>query len=111
MQLKGTFRWSGGSSSVNELQKLVDELIQELGGYWKPFEMFTALAEEVGELADAMLAYEGIKGHADKDKLREELGDVLFALVCIANYYDIDVQDALNRSVDKYRLRDSNQKV
>jgi len=92
---------------VNEWQKLVDGLIQELGGYWKPFEMFTALTEELGELADAMLGYEGIKGDADEEKLREELGDVLFALLCIANHYGIDAGEALRLSVEKYRARDS----
>jgi len=92
---------------VNEWQRLVDELINELGGYWKPFEMLAALTEEVGELADAMLAHEGIKGTADEDKLREELGDVLFAILCIANRYGIDAGDALRMSIEKYRFRAS----
>ena len=92
---------------MNEWQKLVDELIQELGGYWGPFEMLAALMEELGELADAMLGYEGIKGKVDEEKLREELGDVLFAILCIANHYGIDAGKALKVSVEKYRFRDS----
>ncbi|WP_223211938.1 nucleotide pyrophosphohydrolase [Thermococcus henrietii] len=91
---------------MNEWQKLVDELINELGGYWKPFEMLAALTEEVGELADAMLAQEGIKGSPGEGKLEEELGDVLFALLCIANYYGINAEEALKVSVAKYRARD-----
>ncbi|WP_297550393.1 nucleotide pyrophosphohydrolase [Thermococcus sp.] len=92
---------------MNEWQELVDGLIRELGGYWKPFEMLAALMEELGELADAMLGYEGVKGKATKDKLQEELGDVLFALICIANHYGIDAGKALRASVEKYQKRDS----
>jgi NTP pyrophosphatase (non-canonical NTP hydrolase) len=68
--------------------------------------MLAALVEEVGELADAMLAFEGVKGKADKAKLEEELGDVLFALACIANFYGFDMEGALHKSVEKYRRRD-----
>ncbi|ASJ01278.1 nucleotide pyrophosphohydrolase [Thermococcus gorgonarius] len=89
-----------------ELQKEVDELIKTLGGYWGPFEMLAALVEEVGELADVMLAVEGVKGSAKREELEEELGDVLFALSCIANYYGIDLEEALKKTVEKYRSRD-----
>ncbi len=78
-----------------------------MGGYWKPFEMLAALVEELGELADAMLAHEGVKGNPSREKLMEELGDVLFALLCIANYYGIDARDALRETIEKYRVRDS----
>ena len=89
-----------------EGQRDVDELIRSLGGYWKPFEMLAALIEEVGELADVMLAVEGLKGNAERGRLEEELGDVLFALSCIANHYGIDLESALRRTVEKYRSRD-----
>jgi len=91
---------------VNEEQKAVDELIKELGGYWKPFEMLAALMEELGELADAMLAFEGVKGRATLENVEEELGDVLFALLCIANHYGIDAEKSLLKTVSKYRKRD-----
>ncbi len=69
--------------------------------------MLAALVEEVGELADAMLAVEGVKGGSEKkEKLEEELGDVLYALLCIANYYGIDAFQALNNTVLKYLKRD-----
>ena len=70
--------------------------------------MLAALIEEVGELADAVLAFEGVKGRADKSKLEEELGDVLFALACIANFYGLGMEEALRKSVEKYRKRDLN---
>ncbi|ASJ03564.1 hypothetical protein A3L09_10005 [Thermococcus profundus] len=87
-------------------QREVDALIRSMGGYWKPFEMLAALTEEVGELADVMLALEGVKGRAGKERLEEELGDVLFALSCIANYYGIDLDEALGKTLEKYRERD-----
>jgi NTP pyrophosphatase (non-canonical NTP hydrolase) len=87
-------------------QAEVDELIKRMGGYWSPFEMLAALVEEVGELADVLLALEGVKGNSTTDRLREELGDVLFALACIANFYGIDMESALKESVRKYRTRD-----
>jgi len=92
---------------MKRLQKEVDELIKEFGGYWKPFEMLAAAVEELGELADAMLAYEGIKGEGSLDKIQEELGDLFFALLCIANSYGIDVEMAIHKTIGKYRARDS----
>ncbi|WP_258084549.1 MazG nucleotide pyrophosphohydrolase domain-containing protein [Thermococcus thermotolerans] len=91
---------------MNELQRRVDELVTEFGGYWEPFQMLAAFVEEVGELADELLKVEGVKGAGDLGKLEEELGDVMFALACIANYYKIDLLDALGKSVEKYRERD-----
>ncbi len=92
---------------MNELQRQVDELVAEFGGYWEPFQMLAAFVEEVGELADELLNVEGIKGAGNRDRLEEELGDVMFALACIANYYRIDLLDALQKSIEKYRERDS----
>lgn len=91
---------------MNEFQRWVDELIEEFGGYWEPFQMLAALVEEVGELADELLKVEGVKGNGGREGLEEELGDVLFALACIANHYGIDLLEALDKSVGKYRERD-----
>ncbi|ASJ15722.1 hypothetical protein A3L04_00845 [Thermococcus chitonophagus] len=89
-----------------KVQKEVDELIKKLGGYWTPAQMLTALVEEVGELADVILSFEGVKGEKDPSKLKEEIGDVLFALICIANYFEIDMEDALRDTIRKYSMRD-----
>ena len=91
---------------MKELQRRVDELIRKMGGYWTPSQMLTALVEEVGELADVILSFEGVKGVKDHDKLKEELGDVLFALICIANYFEVDMEDALMETIKKYLERD-----
>ncbi|AEC51514.1 putative regulatory protein [Pyrococcus sp. NA2] len=91
---------------MKDLQKEVDELIKRMGGYWTPAQMLTALVEEVGELADVILSFEGVKGRRDHAKLREEVGDVLFALICIANYFKIDIEGALRETIKKYSTRD-----
>jgi len=91
---------------VNELQKKVDELIKEFGGYWEPFEMLAAVVEELGEFSREMLRYENVKEKGNKEKLEEEFGDLLFTLACIANYYDLDMYSTLNKSISKYSNRD-----
>ncbi|MDI3475054.1 MAG: hypothetical protein PWQ79_682 [Thermococcaceae archaeon] len=91
---------------MNELQKRVDRLISELGGYWSPFEMLAALAEELGEVSRELLKLEGVKGEGNLEKLEEEIGDLIFATACIANYYEIDIFRALEKSIEKYRKRD-----
>ncbi len=90
---------------MRELQKRVNEHVMEQGGYWLPFQMLAALVEEVGELAESMLIVEGVKGHGDIEKVKEEIGDVIYALLCIANYYGIDAEEALNETIAKYRKR------
>ncbi|ANF23235.1 MazG nucleotide pyrophosphohydrolase domain-containing protein [Thermococcus piezophilus] len=92
---------------MNEYQQRVDKLVREFGGYWKPFEMLAALVEEIGELSDELLKLEGVKGAGSQKKLREELGDVMFALSCIANYYQVDLLEALDESIRKYGERDA----
>lgn len=92
---------------MKDLQKKVDALIMEFGGYWSPFKMLAALMEEIGELSNEILAVEGVKGNGSEESLREEIGDVLFALTCIANYYGIDLSKALESTITKYKERDT----
>jgi len=97
---------------VSDIQRMVDEWIKSFGGgYWNPLSMFAALVEEVGELARALNSLEGGKGRGDIKFLVEEIGDVLFALICISNYYGIDMGVALEKSVEKYTVRDANRWV
>ncbi len=92
---------------MNELQREVDKLVREFGGYWEPFEMLAAVTEELGEVAREVLELEGVKGKGNMERLEEELGDLLFSISCVANFYGIDIFDALSRSIEKYRRRDS----
>jgi len=86
---------------LKEAQKRVDELISELNGYWTLEEMLLALSEEVGELSREVLAFKGLKN--PKSSIKEEIGDVLFALICIANGLNVDLAEVLEKTLLKYR--------
>ena len=79
-------------------------------GYWPPLSNLARLTEEVGELAREMNHRFGDKtkrsDEAEKD-LALELADVLFVVLVIANQQDIDLEQALNQVLEKYRDRDT----
>jgi len=83
---------------------MVDDFIKKTGGYWKPLGLFSALVEEIGEVAEI---FRKISLGEEKyiDDLEIELGDVFFALICIANYYKIDLETALLKTLTKYKKR------
>ncbi|MCD6381058.1 MAG: nucleotide pyrophosphohydrolase [Candidatus Odinarchaeota archaeon] len=90
------------------MQKVVDVLINEFKDkYWPPLSMVAALVEEVGELAREINMKELGKSKG-MGKIKEELGDVLFATICIANYYGISISESLLSTIEKYRRRDLN---
>ena len=65
------------------------------------------LVTEVGELAKEVLTTTdyGRTPFRPSESWREELGDVFFALVCLANSTDVDLENALQQALDKYRER------
>jgi len=92
---------------MNKLQEKVDRVINHFGGYWKPLEMFAALVEEVGELGRELNDLYGPKTKKKTTKgLELEFGDVLYALICIANKEGINIEEALNQSLTKALERD-----
>lgn len=92
---------------ILDLQIMVDEWIKNFGGgYWKPLSMLAALVEEVGELSRVLNSMETGKSKYGFESLLEEIGDVLFALICISNYYKINLEDALKYTLNKYTTRD-----
>lgn len=96
--------------SINEAHKLVDNWINQFEeGYWPPLSMLAALVEEVGELAEEINFMEGYKPRKtdeSENDLEMELGDIFFALICIANYYTINLDHALIKVLGKYDIRD-----
>jgi NTP pyrophosphatase (non-canonical NTP hydrolase) len=75
--------------------------------------MIAALVEEIGETARIINAKEGhkpmkIKNHNLNDLLKEEMGDILFSLSCLANYYQINLAEAFAKTLEKYTKRDEN---
>jgi len=98
--------------TLKQFQAEVDAWIQAVGGgYWTPHANLARIAEEVGELARLINHLYGPKpkkaGEAAQE-LGEELADILFALICLANSEGIDLADSLQRVLDKVWQRDRN---
>ena len=97
--------------TLRQVQRAVDDWIGQFKeGYWPPLANLARLVEEVGELAREINHRYGHKPkRADEPEqdLALELGDVLFVVIAIANEQGIDLEDALNRVLEKYRTRDA----
>lgn len=96
---------------LTEAQRRVDEWIGRFDeGYWPPLVNLARLTEEVGELARLMNHRFGPKtkkpGEPEQE-LAEELADVLFVLLVIANEQGVDLDEALEGVLEKYRERDA----
>ena len=95
---------------LSEAQSRVDEWIGRFEeGYWPPLANLARLTEEVGELARLMNHRFGPKTKRPDEPEQDlalELADVLFVLLAIANQQGIDLSDALERTLIKYRSRD-----
>jgi NTP pyrophosphatase (non-canonical NTP hydrolase) len=102
---------SRGELSFVEAQALVDAWISQFEeGYWPPLTNLARLTEEVGELAREMnhrFGHKTKKADEPEQDLAIELADVLFVLLVIANEQGVDLGDALERVLEKYRVRDS----
>ncbi len=96
---------------LKEAQERVDAWISRFEeGYWPPLHNLARLVEEVGELAREMNHRFGSKPKRPEEPeqdLAMELADVLFALLVMANEQDIDLEEALEEVLEKYRVRDS----
>ena len=96
------------SSDLPAVQALVDAWIKRRGGYWSPLSQYARLAEEVGELGRELNFQFGDKPRAAKDaagSVTDELGDVLFIVILLANYLDIDLASSLGATLKKYEER------
>jgi len=97
--------------TLEEAQKIVDQWIREYGvRYFSELTNMALLSEEVGEVARIMARKYGDQsfkqGESDKE-LADELADVLFVLICIANQTGVDLSDALARNLEKKSKRDN----
>ena len=97
--------------TIDELQKKVDKWIKEYGvRYFDEMTNTAMLMEEVGEVARIMARRYGEQSEKESDKnkdLGEELADVLFVLVCLANQTGVDLEDAIQKNFEKKTERDS----
>ena len=96
---------------ISEAQQLVDNWIQKYGvRYFSELTNTAILMEEVGEVARIMSRKYGDQSFkaSDKDKdLGDEMADVLFVLICLANQTGIDLEAALVKNLAKKTERDS----
>ncbi len=96
--------------TLRESQQLIDKWIKNVGvRYFSELTNLAQLVEEVGELARIMSRTFGDQSFKDSDKDREladELADVLFVLICIANQTGVDLTDALQKNLAKKTRRD-----
>jgi NTP pyrophosphatase (non-canonical NTP hydrolase) len=94
-----------------ETQKLVDEWIKKVGvRYFNELTNTAILMEEVGEVARIMARRFGEQSEKESDKskdLGEEMADVLFVLVCLANQTGIDLSEAFTKNLEKKSIRDA----
>jgi NTP pyrophosphatase (non-canonical NTP hydrolase) len=98
--------------SLRQLQQEVDEYISQFKeGYFSPMAMLARITEEVGELAREVNHQFGEKpkkkDEAD-NSIENELGDILFILLCFANSLDLDMQKAHDEVMKKFNTRDKN---
>ena len=96
------------TSTLPELQAVVDAWIKQRGGYWSPLSQYARLAEEVGELGRELNFRFGDKPRASKDtagSIADELGDVLFIIVLLANDLGVDLASTLAETLKKYEAR------
>lgn len=97
-------------NSLDELQKRVDSWIQDHGGYWSPLAMISAIIEELGEVAKEINSLEGYKPKKNKGfevNLGQELADLIFSVICLANHYQINLGMEFDNIIKKYTMRDS----
>ena len=96
--------------TITESQKKIDQWINTIGvRYFDPLTNTAVLMEEVGEVARIMSRKYGEQSFKESDKkidLGDEMADVLFVLMCLANQCEIDLEQSLLKNLDKKTNRD-----
>lgn len=96
--------------SIPEAQKKVDEWIKTIGvRYFSELTNMTILTEEVGELARIMARKYGdqsFKKSEENSDLGDEMADVLWVLICLANQTGVDLNEAFLKNIEKKTTRD-----
>lgn len=95
--------------TLNEAQKLVDDWIHEYGvRYFSELTNMVVLTEEVGELARIMVRKYGDQSFkpGEPQDPADEMADVLWVLLCLANQTGVNLTDALRKNIEKKTLRD-----
>lgn len=98
--------------TMRQLQQDVDDYISQFKeGYFTPLEMIARLTEELGELAREVNHVYGPKKKKSSEaeaSISEEMGDLLFVLITMANSLDVDLTESLDQVLEKFNTRDKN---
>lgn len=99
------------SKTLQEYQQAIDDLLQQYEKpYWHPLSQLARMAEEVGEVSRIVNHRFGdkpLKPTDPEDDLGEELADVIYTAICMANSQAIDLSPALERAIAKLEMRDA----
>lgn len=97
--------------TIRESQSIVDEWIKTVGvRYFNELTNMIILTEEVGELASIMARRYGEQSEKESDKnkdIADEMADVLWVLICLANQTGVDLESAFKNNLEKKNNRDS----
>lgn len=95
--------------TIEEAQKTVDQWIKTYGvRYFSELTNMAILTEEVGELARVMARKYGEQSFkpGEKENIADEMADILWVLICLANQTGVNLTDALKANIDKKTTRD-----
>ena len=98
------------NTSLSGLQQTIDQWIGENGGYWDEMSLLARLTEEVGELARAYNHRFGAKKKKPEEaegEIADELADILWLVLCMANQQGIEMEQAFDAVMTKLRVRDA----
>lgn len=97
--------------TIQEAQEIIDQWINTTGvRYFNELTNTAILMEEVGEVARIMARKYGDQSYKKSDEtvdLGDEMADVLFVLICLANQTGINLTDALKKNLEKKSIRDA----
>jgi NTP pyrophosphatase (non-canonical NTP hydrolase) len=100
--------------TLKDAQETVDGWIKQYGvRYFNELTNMTILTEEVGELARVMARKYGEQSFkpGEKDNLADEMADVLWVLICLANQTGVDLTEALKQNIEKKTRRDEKRHI
>ena len=96
--------------TIRDMQRIVDQWVKEYGvRYFSELTNMACLTEEVGELARVMARQFGDQSFkaGERSNLGEEMADVLFVLVCLANQTGVNLTEEFHKTMEKKTNRDS----
>lgn len=100
--------------TLQQVQTLVDAWVERSGGYWHPLAQLARLVEELGEtarLVNHLYGDKPKKSSEQEQELGEEIADLFFTLICLANQTGVDLQASFEQVMQKIEVRDKDRFV